>query len=783
MTLRTRASRDVPPRGRTAERQDPGRHSLQLGRMVSVLVALASLSTALLGAPTAVATLWGSFSTLVVLAYGLLMLLPIGIGTCAAYSLVREASAMATTRADDLRRLLAVAFLVLFVLLAAAAASGIGVPVVHHNTLSSSETLLVNLLICVATATPLVLGVRARFGYVIGATLLLELVALRLPDNSLHTRLLAPLVASGPCLMYLGAITWLLHQAQNLDRASSRRLSQENATAQELARNRGRRHVNAFIHDHVLSALIPAATGLEAGPQLTSTAHQALESLTGALTRSVPTDGEAFAAALTTQVRLLAPDARVSAAVSEPTDIPAGVARAGIDVIHEAVVNSVRHAGPGATGEVTVAWDPTGLHLEVSDDGAGFDSDHVPSGRRGITHSILARMEEVGGTARIVSSPGEGTRVIAEWFRDDARPQETDPPSLTPAVVDHEAPRRRLRRPAKDLPWDARISTSMNSVAARVIGATVALTAVAAAWGSRPAYTDFRPVLLALVLGTALVILLLWPWRSGEVPSWILLLFPVGVGIVNALVLFAIPANGWPMYEAWSLGAGANLCCAVLMRECPQSAWMGIGALYLTTLAWVIHGHQPLVLSFTMLIGHAITVSLWWLAAAWSARVSTSIALELGGHAEAMARSHAQEAMAREMESRLAAVDARARPVLERIAADPQPGEDLRLEARLLEAELRDEMRGAAFTGTPVVRAARAARTRGVDVILLDDTGPEGVPADRWGQILSTACDVLGASEAGRVTVRLLPPGRPVLATIGTDAGTMRIGADGTVLT
>jgi signal transduction histidine kinase len=38
----------------------------------------------------------------------------------------------------------------------------------------------------------------------------------------------------------------------------------------------------------------------------------------------------------------------------------------------------------------------------------------VPADRRGIAHSIRERMERVGGTARILSAPGQGTEVELE---------------------------------------------------------------------------------------------------------------------------------------------------------------------------------------------------------------------------------------------------------------------------------------------------------------------------------------------------------------------------------
>lgn len=772
------------PRLLPASLRVDGRHTLQLGRLISVLVMLTSVSTAALGAPAAVSTLWGSPSPVVVLAYSFLMALPVGIGACAAVSLIRGGGDSAETRMDLARRVLVAVFLTVYAMLAVVTAFRTGVPVVHHFTLASSQSLLVNFLICVTAATPLVLGVRARFVFTVAVTLTLELVALRLPDTPLHTQLLAPLMASGPALMCLGALTWLLHQAQNLDHASLRRLSQENVASQEQARILGRRHVNDFIHDHILSALIPVATGLHAGPQLTSTALQALDSLDGIRSRATPTDAAELMEVIAEDVHRLSPRVRVSSFVGTDTRVPHNVARAGIDVIHEAVVNALRHAGPGASCTVAVRWTPDGLHLEVSDDGVGFSATKIPPGRRGITHSILARMDAVGGSATLASTLGRGTRVSAQWlFPDTGSPGAPAP--VAPGEVRSRGQLWLDRRRATALPWNARLFTSMDSAGARTLGIAVTATTAAAVWASRPAYSHFPPVLLAFVLCAGLGTILLWRWPTGELPAWVSLAFPLVLALSNVLVLFSIPADGWPMYEAWSLGAGANLCCAALMRERPLTAWAGILALFVTTLAWVVHGHQPLALSFTMLIGHVLTVSMWWLAAAWSAKVSTSIAIELDRHAEALSRSHVQDAVEREMDSRLTTVAKRARPVLERLAAPGEPSEALRMEARLLEAELRDEIRGASFTGTPVVRAAREARARGIDVVLLDDTGARGlvgpgsggVTEERWEQVVDTACDALRHADTGRVTIRLLPPGRAAVATIATDSGTTVISA------
>jgi signal transduction histidine kinase len=76
----------------------------------------------------------------------------------------------------------------------------------------------------------------------------------------------------------------------------------------------------------------------------------------------------------------------------------------------EAMANAARHAG---VDEVSVFLDANAesVSLYVRDRGAGFDPDAVAADRRGLAESVRGRMERVGGSATIVSAPGEGTEV------------------------------------------------------------------------------------------------------------------------------------------------------------------------------------------------------------------------------------------------------------------------------------------------------------------------------------------------------------------------------------
>jgi signal transduction histidine kinase len=75
----------------------------------------------------------------------------------------------------------------------------------------------------------------------------------------------------------------------------------------------------------------------------------------------------------------------------------------------EALQNAGKYAGEGATATVHV-WEEAGaLLFEVSDDGAGFDVAHRAAGA-GFTN-MNDRLGAVGGTLRVESTPGRGTKV------------------------------------------------------------------------------------------------------------------------------------------------------------------------------------------------------------------------------------------------------------------------------------------------------------------------------------------------------------------------------------
>lgn len=114
-------------------------------------------------------------------------------------------------------------------------------------------------------------------------------------------------------------------------------------------------------------------------------------------------------------------------------------------------------------------------------------------------------------------------------------------------------------------------------------------------------------------------------------------------------------------------------------------------------------------------------------------------------------------------------LDAFATPLLSHIVDGSELTADDRLEFSVAEAELRDSLRARALSVPSIIAAARQARRRGVDVVLLDDSDPRSVnPADLRAVIAKVA-EALEDSRDGRIVARLLPPGRSDVATLLVD--------------
>lgn len=84
--------------------------------------------------------------------------------------------------------------------------------------------------------------------------------------------------------------------------------------------------------------------------------------------------------------------------------------------LSECLENVRRHSGV-EEAHVTITDDEASVRALVTDNGVGFEPAAVPAGKLGYRESIVGRIEEAGGTARVFSAQGSGTTVVLEMPR------------------------------------------------------------------------------------------------------------------------------------------------------------------------------------------------------------------------------------------------------------------------------------------------------------------------------------------------------------------------------
>lgn len=204
-------------------------------------------------------------------------------------------------------------------------------------------------------------------------------------------------------LLMLGVIfaPWLLRLVRSLGEERSERI-----------RSQERAEVAAHLHDSVLQTLALIQKRSADPAQVTALARRQERELRAWLSGRV----QAEDAPRTLRAALEGAASEVEQAHGAEVDVVA-VGDAELDgrldplvaAAREAMLNAARHGG----GHVSVYAEATGGHARVyvRDRGPGFDPASVPSDRRGISESIVGRMQRHGGSATIVSRPGEGTEV------------------------------------------------------------------------------------------------------------------------------------------------------------------------------------------------------------------------------------------------------------------------------------------------------------------------------------------------------------------------------------
>ncbi|MCR4513583.1 ATP-binding protein [Aeromicrobium sp. 50.2.37] len=185
----------------------------------------------------------------------------------------------------------------------------------------------------------------------------------------------------------------------------------------ERIRTQERADVAAHLHDSVLQTLALLQKNADDPAAVATLARRQERELRSWLYGDEESPGDSLAAALR-EVRSEVEQTHqlvVELVVVGDTALDADLV-ALVRATREAVVNAAKHAGVDRV-DVYAEVGSTQVEVFVRDRGTGFDPDLIADDRMGVRGSIVGRMERHGGTARVRSTPGEGTEVALTLTR------------------------------------------------------------------------------------------------------------------------------------------------------------------------------------------------------------------------------------------------------------------------------------------------------------------------------------------------------------------------------
>mgnify|MGYP003081871504 FL=1 len=774
--------------------RDLGPYALHMQRLIVLAAVCAAVCTTILSGPQLIPASASPSDLAQWVFYSPNLILPLCAGACALSAIIKAVTARRHTHmwTDTgwfiLTRLYLACYLALIVACAILPAMHLGSPVppFYVHAIASDTNPILALYPLAAISSIAVLRGRYTAAY-LSVIAPLQIIAMMSanPDNKLLETSVGPLYFLLVAMANAGMLEWTLMIVRGLDQTRSNARDAERALAGERAQGRARSRSNGLIHDYVLSALILACQRGIDNSEVRAAAHSAL----CALVPDPPSNGFMDAAQTRGAFEALVhpQQSRWKVTCHLPTQgwqIPAQVGTALVSATHEALNNVRLHAGSDTSDptqparcRVVVSAEADSIRVTITDTGQGFDLERLAEGRHGVRGSIVNRMESVRGHATLVSQPGGGTCVTLEWHDPQSRrfrPRQ----AIRSAFAWRPHAGANAEDPSRTA-WDSQVRAAAESRGARLLAlaGVVFHSYMVAIEFSHGAYSHRGPVILSLVIMAVAGTLLVAPWPDRVPPKLVTWGSAAVIGISNLLALVPIRgASEWPGWSGWSAGASMLLAALLLLRQRMAEAVVGCVGLVAAVAAWAaLSGRSP-GLVFTFTIGHIITFIFWFALVSWSGTATSAIERSLKAEEQARLERELQVSINSAMAVKLADVSVRVRGTLEALR-DEEVTPEIVMEARLLEAELRDEIRAPFFTGTAVVEAARRARGRGVEVLLLDDRGNGDRGEDKENEarlrdlIVARATAALDEAVAGRVVVRACPAGRRWAATILTDAG------------
>ena len=289
------------------------------------------------------------------------------------------------------------------------------------------------------------------------------------------------------------------------------------------------------------------------------------------------------------------------------------------------------------------------------------------------------------------------------------------------------------------------------------------------------------PILVAMGLYVVAATASLWPTSPMRM-ALPLALFNVAISIAIPLIVGSqLDGSSNNLgYATWYVAAIGTLMTITATRKRPQLALLGVGALVVHSVIWTgvsNVGRGGLLGSVVWTgigeLGHMGVIGsvVWVVAAGLLSRALVKATRDARQYAraerEASGWHAAQEAHLYERQVRLTQTMRLAMPMLKRISdSNGNLSDAERQECRLLEAAIRDEIRGRRLLNQAVREQVMAARRRGASVTLLD----EGVIDDLSGSdleiVLNTLAQAIGRTKADKIIARTSSDSATIAVTV-----------------
>ena len=238
-------------------------------------------------------------------------------------------------------------------------------------------------------------------------------------------------------------------------------------------------------------------------------------------------------------------------------------------------------------------------------------------------------------------------------------------------------------------------------------------------------------------------------------PVWACVLaFACAVLVPSSIALGVGADSRTEPFATWYLGGIGVLMTIVMVRRRPWVAWAGIVVLGVASMAWM----GPVAALQLGLVGSIVWVAVAQLLLFSIDRAARDTAQLAQLQRAASAWQASQVVRQRERRVQVQRALAVAGPVLSRtVATGGRLEDEHRLEARVAEGALRDEMRGPRLLDDDVRAQLEAARRRGATVTVLDEGGLDGLDAASLALIRAQLAETLSTSQSDRLYIRTSP--------------------------